>query len=266
MLLSPGSRLRSKSENIEFNKLNIINKIIYNLPNFILYTFFINTFLNIISTISNIFLIKKLKQKKLRIISYIFMIPIPLIISIIYLISVFKPNNYYSNIFIILYFILYSIITLLLVINTKNEKIIFFYILGMSANGIMLLSPTWGFRTSFATYIFLMISHLINIDKNIKENKLIIISLKAILSLSIIFYTILYISIYRQYIENKNIIKNNINKDTIEIKAYPGFVNCNINPTNDYHLKIFKKYYKIPESTNIIIKDNNWKYFIIYKK
>ena len=267
MLLSPGSRIRSKQENIEFNNLSFINKILYNLPNYILYTFFINTYLNIISTISNIYLIKKIKNKTTRIISYIYMIPLPIIISILYLISAFKSNSTYQyNELITVYYIIYSLITLLLMIKTKNEKVIFFYILGMTTNGIMLLSPTWGYRTSFATYIFLTISYLIIIDKYIKENKLINYTLLSITILSSIFYLILYTSIHLQYKDNLKRIETNKNSNIIEIVSYPGFVNCNINPTNEYHMKRFKEYYKINDNTEVRIINNNWKYLIIYKK
>ena len=39
MFISPGSLKRSLIENIEFNKLSIIGKILFNIPNFIYYTF-----------------------------------------------------------------------------------------------------------------------------------------------------------------------------------------------------------------------------------
>ena len=79
-----------------------------------------------------------------------------------------------------------------------------------------------------------------------------------------IFYLILYISIYRQYLDNNNRIKNNLNNNIIEIGAYPGFVNCNINPLDDFHIKKFKEYYHIKEDTEIVVLKNNWKYYIFY--
>ena len=265
MLLSPGSRIRTKGENIDFNNLSILKKILYNIPNYIYYTFLINTYLNIITNISNIYLIKNIKNKYLKILSYIFMIPLPLILSVLVLKGLINKSVYYhNNIYIIIYYIIYSLITLILLIKTKNEKMILFYILGLSSNGIMLLSPTWGYRTSFASYIFLSITHIINIDKHIKENKLINLSLFIITILSMIFYLILYISIYRQYLDNNNRIKNNLNNNIIEIGAYPGFVNCNINPLDDFHIKKFKEYYHIKEDTEIVVLKNNWKYYIFY--
>ena len=270
MLLSPGSKGRSLVENVEFNQLSLINKIIYNLPNFIFYTFFINTYLNIIMTISNIYLIKNIKNKLIKIISYLYMIPIPLFISIIYIISNFKQIDFINqnNILLTLYFISYIIIDLILIIKEKNEKMLFFYLIGIGSNMIMLLSPTWGYRTSLGTFIFLTISHLFVIDKNMKENKLINIILSIIISLMLIFYLILYISIYRQYKDNLKRINEQIKNDSqvIEIVAYPGFINCNINPGNEYHIRKFKEYYGIDEIKEIKLIDNNWKYIIFYNK
>lgn len=270
MLLSPGSKGRSLIENTYFNSLSLIDKIIYNLPNFIFYTFFINTYLNIIMTISNIYLLKNIKNKLIRIISYLYMIPIPIFISFIYLISNFKQIDFINqnNTLLTLYFISYIIIDLILIIKEKDMKILFFYLIGIGSNTVMLLSPTWGFRTSLGTYIFLSIAHIQIIDKYIKENKIIITILQIIISLSMIFYLILYISIYRQYKDNLKRINEQIknNSEIIEIVAYPGFVNCNINPGNEYHIRKFKEYYKIDENTEIKLIDNNWRYMIFYNK
>ena len=53
VLLSPGTKIRSGMENVSFQELSIINKIIYNIPNFINYTFIINYFLTILMVIAN---------------------------------------------------------------------------------------------------------------------------------------------------------------------------------------------------------------------
>ena len=42
----------------------------------------------------------------------------------------------------------------------------------MFANLVMLMSPTWGYRTSYVSYLFLSICYLIVIDDNLKKNKL----------------------------------------------------------------------------------------------
>ena len=150
--------------------------------------------------------------------------------------------------------------------NKKDKITIFFYTLGLVSNLVMLASPTWGFRTSFGTYIFLCISYLEIIDKNTIEKKFINNLLVVITTIMAIFYSILYISIAKQNRENINKINASKHSNVIEIAKYPSFANCNINPTNPYHMKRFKEYFNIPESTEVKIVDNNWKYLIFYKK
>lgn len=272
MLLSPGSIKRSKIENVEFNNLSIINKIIYNMPNFIYYTYFIYPYLIVLSTIGNYYLSKEIKNKYLRFTTFIFLLFIPIIVTLIYLLSEVTRNSLtiQNNILLIVYFIVYTIISFILMcIYSKNKKdkiTIFFYTLGLVSNLVMLASPTWGFRTSFGTYIFLCISYLEIIDKNTIEKKFVNNSLVVITTIMTIFYSILYISIAKQNRENINKINASKHSNVIEIAKYPSFANCNINPTNPYHMKRFKEYFNIPESTEVKIVDNNWKYLIFYRK
>ena len=79
---------------------------------------------------------------------------------------------------------------------------------------------------------------------------------------------IFYISINKAYQDNKKIITeaNNNKSNRIELIAYPGFAPCNINPTDEYHLKKFKEYYKIADDVEIVIVNKNWRYIIFYKK
>ena len=72
---------------------------------------------------------------------------------------------------IITYYILLTLINFYLLLKNKKELPILFYLIGILSNAVMLLSPTWGYRTSFASYLFLSISFLIVIDQYIK-NKL----------------------------------------------------------------------------------------------
>lgn len=273
VILSPGSMKRNAVENIEFNKLNLFEKINYNLPNFIYYTYITNTYLIILMSIGISSLLKSVKNKPIKILGNIYLIP-AVIISIIYLfenikgITIIKPNN----ILIIIYFIIYSVISfILLIINIKKEpyqKITFLYLLGIASNLVMLISPTWGFRTGFATYIFLSIAYLYIIDLNIKENKLINNFLLIISIGAICFYSILYVNVRRQNIDNvKNIeLQKKEKAKVIEIVKYPHFANCNINPENEYHIEKFKQYYKIDSDVEIKLIDNNWKYLIFYYK
>ncbi len=274
MLISPGTLYRSSVENIDFNNLSLLGKIISNIPNFIYYTFIINPYMIILLSISSIYLINKVfKNKLIKVLLMLFMNIIPLASSILYVISIFKPINIFlldsSSIVLWVFNIIYILIFIYLII--KNNKSIFnremfFFVIGISSNVVMMISPTWGYRTSLATYIFLCVFSLIIISENIKERKMYNIITSSVVVLCLIFYSILYISTFKQYKENKSIIEKGIEakSKTIEIYKYPGFVNCNINPESEYHLKVFKKYYNIPEDTGVILLDNKWEYLIIY--
>lgn len=272
MLISPGTLYRSSIENVDFNKLSTIGKIISNIPNFIYYTFIINPYLIILLSIANIYLIRKnINNKLLKILLILFMIIIPLLISILYVISNIRPINILdtSSIWLTIFYVVYILLFLYLIIkNNKSifNKEMFFFVIGISSNVVMMVSPTWGYRTSFATYIFLCIFSLIIIDNYIKDRKVYNTIASSVVVLCSIFYLTLYISVFRQYKENKSIIEKSIKdkSNVIEIYRYPSFANCNINPDDEYHLKVFKKYYNISEDTEIILLNNKWKYLILY--
>lgn len=266
MYFSPGNRIRSGMENLEFNELSLFGKIIYNIPNLVFYTYRINYFLIILLIIGNLILIKKnINNKLVRIILYLIEL-ISIIFTGIYLLNSFNINTISisdSNIYLIIYYVVLTIINFLLLLKNKKELPIIFYSMGIISNLVMLMSPTWGYRTSLATYLFMSIAYLIVIDSNYKKNKLIEISTYIITILGMLFYLVFYISIYRTNIANEKMIKNN-KSNKIELIAYPGFAPCNINPTDSYHLKRFKEYYNINEEVEIEIVNRNWKYIIFY--
>lgn len=271
MYFSPGNAIRSGMENLEFNKLSLFGKIGYNIPNLIFHTYRINYFLILLLVIGNIILVKKhIKNKLIRILLYLVEV-IGFIPTVIYLLESFNLINNLSldnNVFVITYYFILTIVNFILLIKNKCELPIIFYCMGIISNLVMLMSPTWGYRTSLGTYLFLSICYLIIIDQYYKKNRFIEIITTIITILGMIFYLIFYISIYRTNIANEKIIKeaNKNNSDKIELIAYPGFAPCNINPTDDYHLKRFKEYYKIKENVEIEIVNKNWKYIIFYYK
>ena len=274
MLLSPGTLYRSSVENIDFNKLSLIGKLIHNIPNLIYYTFIVNPYLIVLLSLTSFYLINKVfKNKLLKILLMLVMNIIPILSTSLYLISNFKPINSFlidpnSNILLIFY-IVYVLFFLYLIIKSNKSifnKEMFFFVIGISSNVVMMISPTWGFRTSLGAYIFLSIFSLLIISNNIKDRKVYNIILSGIVIVSSLFYLVLYISTYRQYKENKSIIEKGIKEESkvIEIYKYPYFANCNINPDDEYHLKVFKKYYGINDDVEVKLLDNNWKYLIVY--
>lgn len=269
MFLSPGNTLRNGMENNYFNSLNLIEKITYNIPNFIYYTYIINYFLITLMTIGNYLIAKnKIKNKLVKTLIYISgLISIALVLLV-----TFNNKISSSNIFIIIYFILYSIGNFYLIIKSSKKIIsdlaVFFFLIGICSNGVMLLSPTWGYRTSLATYLFMSISYLIVIDRYIHINKSLEYLIIICNVIGMLVYITFYISVHLQYIDNYKLINKGVkeNSKKIEIVIYPSFAPCNINPTNDYHMKKFKEYYKIDENTEVTIVNNNWKFYLLYRK
>ena len=127
----------------------------------------------------------------------------------------------------------------------------------------MLLSPTWGFRTSFASYLFLSITYIM-INSSDDNNCYVNIILGILVIISVIFYISLYISVYRQNKENVGIIIKHKNDDVIEIKKEPLYAGCNLNPSDVYHLSKFKEYYGINKNSKVKIVNNNWKFIFFF--
>ncbi len=265
MLLSPGTAFRMSYEATAFQNMHLIQKIITNVPNFIKFTFINNVFLMILMSISFVYLTcQSIKIK-------IFKIAL-LIIGILPIIIIFF-NLFEINTFTIIYWIIYMISFITLIVKTfkQRPKVIFLLLVGLIGNGVMLMSPVWGPRTALFTVYFLIIVNLFVLNKiALKEKtikKLIIVS-KTIILIIMTLYVILYYNVYRQ--NNNRLIDINKqlkdNKQVIEIEAMPDYANCNIDPIADYHVRTFKKYYKIPENKEILLKETKYQYYIFYTK
>ena len=269
MYLSPGTKLRSASENIDFNKLSIFGKLLYNIPTFVYYTFMDNYYLLILFIITNFLIIKnKFKNKWFKFLLTLFLTIVPIITLIIYPLSIVKNFNIINNIWLIIYYIVFLIISFVLNIREKNKESTFIFIIGIMANCVMLMSPTWGYRTTLFTYMMLSLANIMIISKYLKNNKIIEIVLKVLATTICILFTILYINIFRCQKDLEKGIRTQLKekKDVIDIVMFPNYVNCNINPDNDFHLVKYKEYYNIPQDKKINFIDGKWKYFVIYKK
>ena len=277
MFLSPGTRLRNGMENIEFNQLSFFGKIFYNLPNFIFFTYISNYSLFLLMIPTGILLSKNIiRNKVLRILHYLFLL-FPILTSISSIFSFLSisilgefsnPNSIFNTVYYILYSIDFVILFFFYTKEKKNIKAIFFLLLGFFSNGIMMLSPTWGYRTGFATYLFMGVSFIMVLDSYLSNKKFYNYFFFSLNSFMMIFFLVLYFSVHCQYLDNYKRIQEGIKNHSkqIEIVEYPSFVNCNINPTNEYHLMKFKEYYGIQEDVQIILLKNSWKWKILYKE
>lgn len=269
MLLSPGTKTRSLNENTQFNKLSIFGKISYNIPAFIYYTFMDNYYLLFLWIISNYYLVKhNLNNKPLKLILILVLTIVPIITMFLYPYSIFKNFNIINNTYLIVYYILYSFISFFLLLKEQNKESIFLFVIGIGANIVMLMSPTWGYRTTLFTYITLSISCIIIIAKYFKKNLLIENIFKCVSILSFLLLMVFYINVFRCQKDLEKSIKNQLRdkKETIVIPLFPNYANCNINPDNEFHLKKYKEYYNIPENTNIEFTNDKWHHLIFYKK
>lgn len=136
------------------------------------------------------------------------------------------------------------------------------------ANVVMLMSPTWGYRTSFTTYLFLSIVYINIIDDLKNSNKKINNILAGVTTCSFLIYLIMYFNVFLCEKDLRESIKKQVknNKDVIDIYYFPYFTNCDINPNDEYHIKKYKEYYGIPEEKSLNYITNKFKYYIIYKK
>lgn len=275
MLLSPGTRFRSSIENVEFNKLSLIGKIMVNIPNFIFYTFIGNSYLLGLMSYSNYLMIRKhVKKKWLKYGLIVYMLVGGLLTMLIYPLSLVRVtflevliNS--SNILIILYWISYLLISLGLVYieDKKDLRILLLFLIGLVGNGVMLVSPTWGFRTAFFTYAMLGICAITIIGKYVKDNKVFVNFSRVVLAVMMGIYFIFYLNVNEcQKMIEKSISKQvNDNKKVIYVDTFPSYTNCDINPEDSYHLEKFKLYYGIGEDREISLVRDKWKYIIFYK-
>jgi len=273
MLASPGSANRYINYHKYYKDLSFFNKIIYNIPNFIRLTYIINYYLLALLIIVNFLLIKKYINRMIfRLILYAFLLIMPVFTSLGFLINHFtdNPNIFidYNNKIICLYYFIHMLITFILLLKEKDEKAIFFYIIGMMSNLIMLLSPTCGNRTAIGAYIFVCISLIIIIDKNVTFNIRKIMWLKLIIIILVLIYDTYYISAYllhREHLSNINKVISE-KSDTLYLQKYPKSLSFLLPIGEDGTKEVYyKKIYNINSNVRIVYTENKWKYYIFYQ-
>ena len=265
MLKSPGSASRTLTENVTFNNYNLLQKVIYNIPNFNLYVFFKNPMMIILTLIPiEYYLFKKGKKLFGILISIIPILSLttsiyymlPMKFSFLQNISIINT----SNKIYILYWLIY-LVALIYTINylIKNQKlksfIYFMLMLSFSSTISMLIVPTWGDRITLFNVLTLSFIGVILIDNinnySNKTKKIInIITFLVCLYIITIFICIFKINNYRN-----NYIKEELNKNetNIKITRNPITYIWNTNPDSEYFIKTYKSYMNIPEESTIEI-------------
>lgn len=285
MIFSPGASMRL--DTTSFNNMGIIDKIITNIPNFVNYTYITNSVLIILMSLS-IYLI--LKNNKVKF-SKIFNILLFIFIGLTLLINTYKFAQHYfytnisilnkllffgnsNNILIIIIWILFTLLFIYLIfkyIKGKEKiKILFYVIIGYSANIAMIISPIWGGRTTFFTILMLFIAcmFIFNYYKYNPFNNKIFKYFSLIFTFCfIICMLVLYHSVYLQSIDRKTSIDKQISENKKEIVYYdiPFYAVHNPNASTEFHQGTFKKYYGINQNTKLKRLTYKYKYNLFYE-
>ena len=274
MILSPGTKARLSTTG-DFADFSLFEKIIYNFPNLINYTFIKNSFLIVLMSILVIYIIYKfIHSKKIKLLLALFMTVVPLItvvvnftnnfhITLPHILMIFIDS---SRWYICLFWVIFAIAFLILVFKYTEKlnkyNFLYFLVLAMISNGSMLISPLWGGRTAYITSLMLCICMLILIMYlNILQSKKINIIEKIL-----VFGFIIIFSIYSVYIFNLNNNRNKYinyqiqhNVKEYEIIILPGYWMWNLNTwgSDGYFALAFKKTYGIPKDAELIYVKKN---------
>lgn len=276
MLKSPGSASRSLIENVEFNNLNIFEKVLINIKNFNNYVFFKNSIMIIITLIPIIYYLIKKGHKIIAIGTSI--IPILSIINNMYYmlpmkfsflqnLNIINKDNSLYLIYWIIYIILF-ILSIHYIIKNKKEKTFIYFILslGLISSLIMLILPTWGDRITFYNVISFTLIGVILIDKIIEKEQVLLTILKPLTICIAIYFIICFVSINQINSYRENHIKKQLKEDleTIEVIRNPIMYVWNNNPQTEYFIDTYKGYMNIKKEKNITIKQLSYKeYFQI---
>lgn len=261
MLKSPGSAIRMLSEP-DFADMGLFSKIFYNIPNFLRYSFFRNTFLliGILMIVNKMIRDKYGSSRKVILLQIIFnLIPIITIIEgLIYIFpidckldfGVFNTFNWYYIfywvIFIFAWF--YSIVYFV-----KNKRECYFLILllvvAFVSISVMLLTPTWGERVS-ALFVLINILIVTKLFSDIyKENKLrdkliFMVFILGIVRMGMYCYINISFDIHRTNTINEQLSSG---KEVIVIPNNKLATLWNYTPFTEYHMGTFKKYFEMEE-------------------
>lgn len=267
--LSPGASYRLLRDNAEWVKLSVFEQVIHNYPNFIQLTFIDHRYLML--ALSSVLLFNALLSKQnlaLKITSilvFLFAAVISVSLSLQAFLTIDLVYLTQANSLINLVFWPIFIVFVYLQLFTHKdsliqEKLIFFVSLAGLSNGIMMLSPIFGYRSTLYTVYFLIVVVLLMVDK-IEVPKSIngFTSLILILLIAKSTQTYLYKYTLVQRTHELRMAEIAYYKDHPEVKEawlirYPIYTlhSGDIEKEDSYHMDVFKTFYGLSSNQELI--------------
>lgn len=274
--VSPGAAFRLERDHEQWLSLNISQQLTQQYSSFIRLTFVEHRYLILMLGISLIILIiqkNKLNAKfKYLVLTVLFLSLINAMALTLYarfpnaiLGMMIDASSWYN----LLYWPIYAGVVLWMVYLNLDDQTryyaVFFVVIAGFANGIMMLSPIFGYRSSLFTVYFLMLVVLMVFNEVYQK------PLERFISIILILFVLLevrsYLIKYRELSFIHHIRLNEIeyyqaNPDSKEawLVRYPAFSihSGDIEPWDTYHMEVFKAYYDLNPNMNLI--------FYIYDK
>lgn len=288
-MVSPGTNRRISIDDAEFAELNIFEKVISNIPNFVNFTYIKNPIMVLVIVLAlNTFVICKERNKIIKSISILFINIVPAITMIANLNLIlpleFNVLNLVSeklhfisngdNIYIIVYWILLTLYTLYAVIRYSDKEtkleILWIYIIGMVCVAAMMVTTVWHGRAAFATMMCIYIISLkilseIQFKKSFVVIKCIVITAFVVLSA---LYLVIYNNVRLNSIDKYQYIKEQAAKGNKKIDCYivPERLLSTQCPYNNQYTYYFNNYLGIDEDVTYVKKSSKWKYQLFYDK
>ena len=271
MRVSPGSNARLMRDHVEFNSLPLLDKFLFNMPNFIGFSFVEHKF-TILFFATSLIGISFYKEKN-KLLKYLFIAYQLISIFLLFSLNVgsvlhnelIMNLNDKNNPIIWLYWFVYIVMAFVIIIrNVKNEKdklkVLFFIVLAGSSNLVMLVSPIFGARSSLYFVYYIIIATALNYQLFIEDaGKLMILMLVVFISL-IGLRTREYLIKYNKVslIENErqqiiNYYRGHQNELDIYIPRMPIYTihGADIEEDDVYHFETFKAYYGLNPDANV---------------
>lgn len=268
--LSPGAALRLARDHAEWTSLSLFEQIQTNYPLFIQHTFIDNKWFTLSFTLILCTLVFQSTLKngiKTLLASALSLAVISSLSLTLYtklnwsILTQFTDTTSLLN---MIYWPIYIIILFLLIwtqLKNSQKLIALFFVLAAGlANGSMLLSPIFGYRSSLFTLYFMMIVGIILFNE-LKIHLAIYWLLPVLLSAMVLKDTF---NLYNKYhlvhetdlirLEQIQYYKDNPNVKEAWLIRYPIFTihSGDIEEWDSYHMQVFKQYYGLADDVKLI--------------